>query len=514
VTAGPWLAETLNGLRAPDGAGADPGPALHGTLRPYQKMGVQWLHLLSGLGLGACLADDMGLGKTIQVLSLLLVQQVKRASVSEPAKLQPSLLIAPASLLDNWMAELERFAPSLKARIVHPSAMTADQLKQFTPEDIAGLDLVITSYGSLLRIPGLAQATWRSVILDEAQAIKNPNAKQTKAAKALNAQSRIALTGTPVENHLSDLWSIFDFINHGLLGTAQQFARYAKGLTEREPNPYGPLRTLVQPYILRRMKTDKSIIADLPDKTEVKAYCHLSRRQAALYAQAVQDLADSLAEADGLQRKGVVLATLMRLKQICNHPSQWLSDDTWTEEDSGKWARLREIAEVVAARQEKMLVFTQFREITAPLATFLGGIFGRPGLVLHGGTPVKRRKDLVQAFQVDEAVPFFILSLKAGGAGLTLIAASHVVHFDRWWNPAVENQATDRAFRIGQKRNVLVHKFICRGTVEEKIDALIESKTGLSEALLAGPGEVNLTEMSDDALLQLVALDLNAAMQD
>ncbi len=514
VTAGPWLAETLNGLRAPDGAGADPGPALHGTLRPYQKMGVQWLHLLSGLGLGACLADDMGLGKTIQVLSLLLVQQVKRASVSEPAKLQPSLLIAPASLLDNWMAELERFAPSLKARIVHPSAMTADQLKQFTPEDIAGLDLVITSYGSLLRIPGLAQATWRSVILDEAQAIKNPNAKQTKAAKALNAQSRIALTGTPVENHLSDLWSIFDFINHGLLGTAQQFARYAKGLTEREPNPYGPLRTLVQPYILRRMKTDKSIIADLPDKTEVKAYCHLSRRQAALYAQAVQDLADSLAEADGLQRKGVVLATLMRLKQICNHPSQWLSDDTWTEADSGKWARLREIAEVVAARQEKMLVFTQFREITAPLATFLGGIFGRPGLVLHGGTPVKRRKDLVQAFQVDEAVPFFILSLKAGGAGLTLTAASHVVHFDRWWNPAVENQATDRAFRIGQKRNVLVHKFICRGTVEEKIDGLIESKTGLSEALLAGPGEVTLTEMSDDALLQLVALDLNAAMQD
>jgi len=392
--------------------------------------------------------------------------------------------------------------------------MTADQLKQFTPEDTAGLDLVITSYGSLLRIPGLSQATWRSVILDEAQAIKNPNAKQTKAAKALNAQSRIALTGTPVENHLGDLWSIFDFINPGLLGTARQFARYAKGLTEREQNPYGPLRTLVQPYILRRMKTDKSIIADLPDKTEVKAYCHLSRRQAALYAQAVQDLADSLAEADGMQRKGVVLATLMRLKQICNHPSQWLSDDTWTEADSGKWARLREIAEVVAARQEKMLVFTQFREITAPLATFLGGIFGRPGLVLHGGTPVKRRKELVRAFQVDEAVPFFILSLKAGGAGLTLTAASHVVHFDRWWNPAVENQATDRAFRIGQKRNVLVHKFVCRGTVEERIDALIASKTGLSEALLAGPGEVNLTEMSDDALLRMVALDLNAAMQD
>jgi len=510
VTAGPWLAETLKALRTPDGAGADPGPALNGTLRPYQKAGVQWLQLLSGLGLGACLADDMGLGKTIQVLALLLVQRAKRTG----AAVQPSLLVAPASLLANWTAEIERFAPDLKARVVHPSAMAAEEVRQFTPDHACGLDLVITSYGSLLRIPGLSQATWRFAILDEAQAIKNPQAKQTKAAKALRVQSRIALTGTPVENHLGDLWSIFDFINPGLLGTARQFSRYAKGLTERELNPYGPLRELVRPYILRRMKTDKSIIADLPDKTEVKAHCNLSRRQAALYAQAVEDLAESLDDADGIQRKGVVLATLMRLKQICNHPSQWLGDQAWAEEDSGKWARLREIAEVVAARQEKMLVFTQFREITAPLATFLGGIFGRPGLVLHGQTAVKRRKALVQAFQTDEAVPFFVLSLKAGGAGLTLTAASHVVHFDRWWNPAVENQATDRAFRIGQKRNVLVQKFVCRGTVEEKIDALIESKRGLSEGLLAGSGEINLTEMSNDALLQLVALDIHAAMKD
>jgi len=514
VTAGPWLAETLKVLRAPHGAGVDPGPALHGTLRPYQKDGVQWLHLLSGLGLGACLADDMGLGKTIQVLSLLLVHQATRRSGLGHGVGHPSLLVAPASLLDNWMAELGRFAPSLQARVVHPSAMPAEQIKHFATDQIAGLDLVITSYGSLLRIPGLSQAKWRFAILDEAQAIKNPNAKQTKAVKALDAQSRIALTGTPVENHLGDLWSIFDFINPGLLGTARQFARYAKSLTEQEQNPYGPLRTLVQPYILRRMKTDRSVIADLPDKTEVKAYCSLSRRQAALYAQAVQDLADRLADADGIERKGVVLATLMRLKQICNHPSQWLGDQTWAEADSGKWARLREIAEVVAARQEKMLVFSQFREVTAPLASFLGGVFGRPGVVVHGETPVRRRKALVEAFQTDEAVPFFILSLKAGGAGLTLTAASHVVHFDRWWNPAVENQATDRAFRIGQKKNVLVHKFVCRGTVEEKIDALIESKKGLSEALLAGSGEVNLTEMSDDALLRLVALDLNAAMKD
>ena len=513
VTAGPWLAETLQALRAPDGAGIEPGAALRGTLRPYQKAGVQWLQLLSGLGLGACLADDMGLGKTVQVLALLLMQRVPRGGQASP-KPQPSLLVAPASLLDNWMGELERFAPTLQARIVHPSAMTAAQLSSFGPDDAAGLDLAITSYGSLLRVPGLSQVAWRFAVLDEAQAIKNPNAKQTKAVKALQARSRIALTGTPVENHLGDLWSIFDVINPGLLGTARQFARYAKGLAEGQQNPYGPLRTLVQPYILRRMKTDKSVIADLPDKTEVKAYCRLARRQAALYAQAVQDLADRLADADRMERRGVVLATLMRLKQICNHPSQWLGDQAWAEADSGKWARLREIAEVVAARQEKMLVFTQFREMTAPLATLLGGIFGRPGLVLHGETPVRRRGSLVQAFQGDEAAPFFILSLKAGGAGLTLTAASHVVHFDRWWNPAVENQATDRAFRIGQKRNVLVHKFVCRGTVEERIDALIESKTGLSDALLSGPNEVNLTEMDDAGLLRLVALDLHAAMQD
>jgi SNF2 family DNA or RNA helicase len=450
----------------------------------------------------------MGLGKTIQVLSLLLVQGQKST------ERQPSLLVAPASLLANWAGEIERFAPGLAAMIVHPSAMTADQLRQVTPDKLAGNDLAITSYGTLLRVPALTDTNWRFVVLDEAQAIKNPNAKQTRAAKALKAKARIALTGTPVENHLGDLWSIFDFINPGLLGTARQFTSYSKGLAERTHNPYGPLRELVRPYILRRMKTDKSVIADLPDKTEVTAYCSLSRKQAALYAQTVSDLAEALEASNGIQRKGIVLATMMRLKQICNHPSHWLNDNVWSEEDSGKWARLREIATVVAARQEKILIFTQFREMTAPLATFLGGVFGRPGLVLHGSTAVKSRKALVQAFQEDETIPFFILSLKAGGSGLTLTAASHVVHFDRWWNPAVENQATDRTFRIGQKKNVLVHKFVCRGTVEEKIDALIESKKSLSDDVLTGSDEINLTEMKDDDLLRLVALDLNAAMKD
>jgi superfamily II DNA or RNA helicase len=510
VTAGPWLSETLKALRSPDGVGVDPGRALRGTLRPYQKAGVQWLHLLSGLGLGACLADDMGLGKTIQVLSLLLVQRQQ----SPGTKLPPCLLVAPASLLANWAAEIDRFAPSLNARILHPSAMTAEEAKQFLPADAEALDLAITSYGTLLRMPVLADISWRLVILDEAQAIKNPNAKQTRVAKSLQARGRIALTGTPVENSLGDLWSIFDFINPGLLGGAKPFARYAKALADRPENPYGPLRELVRPYILRRMKTDRSVIADLPDKTEIKAHCHLSRKQAALYARAVADLERRLQEADGIQRRGLVLAMLMRLKQICNHPSQWLNDGDWTEADSGKLGRLREVVEVVASRQEKMLVFTQFREPAVPLTSFLSSIFGRPGLLLHGEIPVKQRRDLVQRFQEDETVPFFVLSLKAGGSGLTLTAASHVVHFDRWWNPAVENQATDRAFRIGQKKNVLVHKFVCRGTVEEKIDAMIESKQGLSDALLSSGGEINLTEMTDAALLDLVALDLSAAMRE
>ena len=508
VVAGPWLAEILQGLRSPQGlAQIDPGDGLKGVLRPYQQVGVRWLYLLTRLGLGACLADDMGLGKTIQVLSLLLV--LKRQDTGA----QPSLLVAPASLLSNWASEIERFAPGLKALIAHPSALPAAELKTIEPARLRNIDLVITSYGSLLRVPWMADVGWRVAVLDEAQAIKNPDAKQTRAVKQLKAGARLALTGTPVENRLGDLWSIFDFVNPGLLGTAKEFTGFAKRLAER-PHGYGPLRELVRPYILRRLKTDKTVISDLPDKTEIKAFCPLSRRQAALYQQAVKELKEQLANADGIQRKGLVLAFLMRFKQICNHPSQWLGDGSWGEDDSGKWARLREIAEVVAARQEKMLVFTQFREVTAPLAAFLGSVFERPGLVLHGETEVKKRKDLVQRFQEDEAVRFFVLSLKAGGAGLNLTAASHVVHFDRWWNPAVENQATDRAFRIGQTKNVLVHKFICRGTVEEKIDQLIDSKRHLSQELLEGGAGVLLTELKDDELLKLVALDINRALKE
>ena len=506
VVAGPWLADTLKGLRGPEGlAQVEPGAALKGTLRPYQQAGVRWLYLLYRLGLGACLADDMGLGKTIQILSLLLV--LKQREQSAP---RASLLVAPASLLANWASEIERFAPGLNALIAHPSAMPADELRELDGARLANVDLVITSYGTLLRAPWMENFAWRLAVLDEAQAIKNPAAKQTRITKKLNARSRIALTGTPVENRLSDLWSIFDFTHPGLLGSGKAFTTFAKGLTTSEH--YRPLRNLVRPYILRRLKTDKSVIADLPDKTELKAYCHLSPAQAALYQRAVKELAAQLQEeVEGIKRKGVVLKFLMRFKQICNHPSQWLGDAAWAEADSGKFARLREITEVIAAKQEKLLVFTQFREATGPLAAFLGGVFGREGLVLHGGTPVAKRRDLVRRFQEDDLAPFFVLSLKAGGAGLNLTAASHVVHFDRWWNPAVENQATDRAFRIGQKKNVLVHKFVCQGTVEDKIDQLIESKQQLVQNVLEGGAELQLTKMSDKELLNLVALDIHTA---
>jgi non-specific serine/threonine protein kinase len=507
LVAGPWLAETLQGLRQPEGlAQVSPGPELKATLRPYQQTGVRWLYLLTRLGLGACLADDMGLGKTIQVLALLLV--LKR----EHQECSPSLLVAPASLLANWAAEAERFAPGLRLLIAHPSALPAAELQALDAERLSGFDLVVTTYGTLPRLPSLEGMPWRVAVLDEAQAIKNPGAKQTRQVKRLNAQSRIALTGTPVENGLSDLWSIFDFTHPGLLGTEKVFASFSKRLAKAEH--FGPLRALVRPYILRRLKTDKRVITDLPDKTELKAWCHLSPAQAALYQRAVKELAAALEDAEGIGRKGVVLSFLMRFKQICNHPSQWLGDGAWRAEDSGKFARLRELAEVIAAKQEKVLVFTQFRETTEPLAAFLGAIFGREGLVLHGGTPVAKRRKLVKRFQEDELTPFFVLSLKAGGAGLNLTAASHVIHFDRWWNPAVENQATDRAFRIGQQRNVLVHKFVCRGTIEDRIDRLIESKQQLVKEVLEGGAELLLTEMSDSELLDLVQLDIHSALEN
>jgi len=504
IAAGPWLREVLRGLRGPEGlATIAPGPRLQATLRPYQEVGLRWMHLLTSLGLGACLADDMGLGKTIQVLALVAAAARDRRA--------GTLVVAPASLLANWAAEIARFVPTLRMLVAHPSVTKREDLQAIDARALDDLDLVITSYGSLQKLASLREHRWTLLVIDEAQAIKNPAVKQTRAIKAIHASGRIALTGTPVENRLTDLWSIFDILNPGLLGPHAAFAKWTKRLAAPPRADFSPLRDLVRPYILRRMKTDRDVIRDLPAKTEVQAFCALSARQAALYQQSVTELSRRLRATEAIERKGIVLSFLMRFKQILNHPSQWLGDDRWDEKDSGKFRRLREIAETIAARQEKVLVFTQFREMTMPLSAFLERVFGRAGVVLHGGTAVARRKDLVARFQEDEEVPFFVLSLKAGGTGLNLTAASHVVHFDRWWNPAVEDQATDRAFRIGQTRPVLVHKFLCRGTVEEKIEALLESKQQLARDLLESGGDIALTELDDDALIELVSLDLKKA---
>ncbi len=506
VIAGKWLSSRLDALRSPElRSDIEANAGLSAELRPYQKVGVQWLSTLRSLELGGCLADDMGLGKTIQVLGLLSLSQRNKEQGTD-------LLVVPASLVDNWRLEIERFAPGLKVLIAHPSRISSLELRKLPKKQVDAYDAVITTYGTAMRTEWIKQHSWRHVILDEAQAIKNPGAKQTKAVKALKARWRLALTGTPVENRIGDLWSLFDFLNPGLLGSAKAFNALCKSMASSQQG-YAPLRRLVQPYILRRLKTDKSVVSDLPDKTEVNAYCLLTRRQAALYQQSVDEMRRAIEELDGIERRGMVLAFLMRFKQICNHPSQWLGDGEYEAADSGKLARLRELCDSIAARQDKVLVFTQFREMTLPLAGFLTEIFGQSGLVLHGGTPVRKRQGLVKRFQQDDRVPFMVLSLKAGGTGLNLTAASHVIHFDRWWNPAVENQATDRAFRIGQRKNVLVHKFVCRGTVEERIDEMIASKQELSDEVLSGGGDSALTEMSNEELLSMVSLDLSSALE-
>lgn len=512
VEAGSALCALLEQVRRPE-TGVVPA-TLQARLRPYQETGLSWLSLLCGMGLGACLADDMGLGKTIQVLALLLMD--KERSPSAP----PSLLVVPASLLGNWRAEAERFAPSLRLHFYHPAESGKERLAQWDqhPEVLREADLVVTSYAMLARngerFSGLP---WRLLIADEAQNIKNPGTRQTRALKKIPADVRIALTGTPIENRLSDLWSLFDFINPGLLGSAKTFKAAVAALEKRREDQYGPLRRLVGPYILRRLKTDKRVIDDLPDKVESVTYCHLTPGQGKLYARLVEHLRQSLEEfsadeADQAKRRGLVLQTLMRLKQVCNHPAQLTGEPDWDPAKSGKFERVAELCREMAERQERVLIFTQFQEIIDPLFRHLEKIFGRSGLVLHGGTGVKQRKGLVDAFQREDGPPFFLLSLKAGGTGLNLTAAGQVIHFDRWWNPAVEDQATDRAFRIGQKKNVLVHKCVTRGTLEERIDALLREKRKLAGEILGKDDEVNITTLDDAALLDLVSLDINRAV--
>ena len=512
VEPGGELREALAGLRAPGGLEGPVPPGFHGELRGYQLVGLNWIWLCAQLGLGSCLADDMGLGKTIQVLAGLL----RRKAETGNASAAPSLLVVPASLIGNWKSEAARFAPGLNVQVAHPSETPRQALEEWAADPKAclrGIDLVITTYSMVSRLDWLAEVDWGWVILDEAQAIKNPSAKQTKGVKKLSGAARVALTGTPVENRLGDLWSIFDFLNPGLLGAAKRFRSFARALESRKHARYAPLRKLIAPYILRRLKTDPGIAPDLPEKTEMRVFCGLAKPQAVLYKQCVSALARAFKEpdSDGMKRRGLVLSYLMRFKQICNHPSQLTGDGAYDPAASAKFDRLGALCGEIASRGEKALVFTQFREITDPLAEFLATVFGRDGLVLHGGTVVKKRQSLVADFQREDGPPFLVLSIKAGGTGLNLTAASHVVHFDRWWNPAVENQATDRAFRIGQQRNVLVHKFVTRGTVEEKIDAMIAEKQAMADSLLEGGAEKALTELSDDEILKMVSLDIERA---
>lgn len=511
IVAGKHLDRLLEELRTPKPVEGIPG--LEAELRPYQREGVGWLRFLSGLGLGACLADDMGLGKTLQIIALFCLLRDGDGALAAPC-----LVVVPASLVGNWMRELRRFAPHLRVQAAHPAFTSAESLNALREDPapvLRGCDVMVTTYGFLQRTGAFQQTAWDLVVLDEAQAIKNPATQQAQAVKMLSARARVALTGTPVENRLGDLWSLFDFLNPGLLGRASEFAG-AAGRLNAGPEGYAPLRRLLAPYLLRRLKTDRRIIADLPAKTEVDELCLLSKKQALLYARLVAQLKADLAnpELSPAVRSGLVLGYLLRFKQVCNHPSHWSGDGRFEAGDSGKFLRLGEIAGELAERQEKCLVFTQFSEMTEPIAAFLAQIFGRPGLVLHGGTPVHERAKLVEGFQRQDGPPFFVLSVKAGGTGLTLTEASHVIHFDRWWNPAVENQATDRAYRIGQTRNVLVHKFVCMGTIEERVDALLSKKSEMAESLLqGGEGAPSLlVDMSNDELLEFVRLDIRSAL--
>lgn len=495
VTNGAWLGGLLARLREPETIPVPELPeSFHAVLRPYQQSGFSWLSYMDSLGFGACLADDMGLGKTVQILGYLECVRSKNPDARV-------LLVVPASLLGNWEREIERFAPLMDILLLHGKP-SADLENLWLDTSVF---LTVTTYGMAARIRSLQEIVWDCVILDEAQAIKNPLTKQTREIKKLTARMRVAMTGTPVENDLTNLWSLFDFLNKGLLGTSQEFKTFCKGLDE-QPEGYARLRAMVAPFLLRRLKTDKRIIADLPEKLETVEHVSLSKKQAVLYRKAVADMERRLEDAEGIGRKGLVLSTILKLKQICNHPDQYLGQQGFEEKESGKLAMLRELCETIRDKRERVLVFTQFRELTGPLSDFLTDIFRVPGRVLHGGTPVSKRGEIVDAFQGEGYVPFIVLSLKAGGTGLNLTKASHVIHFDRWWNPAVENQATDRAYRIGQTQNVMVHKLVCDGTIEERIDAMIEDKKALAENVLGAGGEKWLTELSNAELLSVLRL--------
>jgi SNF2 family DNA or RNA helicase len=508
VSADGWVADLLG--RLDDARQIEPlaAPAgFRGELRPYQERGAGWLRFLTECGLGACLADDMGLGKTVQYIAFLLQRR------SQPPPRRPALLVCPTSVVGNWRHELKRFAPSLRVMVHHGTG-------RLGRADLAAAalqhDLVVTSYALVHRdLDALCAVTWDGVVLDEAQNVKNPSTLQARAVRLLSAGYRFALTGTPIENRLTELWSIVDFLNPGYLGTPGAFRQRFVTPIERwqDVERAEQLKELVQPLLLRRLKTDPAIIQDLPEKLEGNVYCTLTAEQASLYQAVVSDMLAQVEATEGIQRRGLVLATLTRLKQVCNHPAHFLSDNSPLPGRSGKLDRLGEMLDEVLAAGDCALVFTQFAEFGSRLREELQSQFGREVLFLHGGVPALQRDEMVRRFQQDpDGPPIFVLSLRAGGVGLNLTRASHVFHFDRWWNPAVENQATDRAFRIGQQRNVQVHKFVCAGTLEEKIDALIESKRALAEQVV-GAGEAWLTELSTGELRELLTLRGEAVVE-
>jgi len=507
VTATGWIGDLLNQLQGRAAYEEQPAPrGLLATLRPYQLRGYSWLSFLRTWGLGACLADDMGLGKTVQVLTLIQKEW-------ESGTRRPVLVICPTSVVSNWQKEAARFTPNLPVMVHHGIGRRKGDTFQ---REAGSQALVISSYSLLHRdIEVMKDFEWSGVVLDEAQFIKNAETKQSKAARSLNAGYRLALTGTPVENNVGELWSIMEFLNPGLLGSQSEFKRkfYLPIQTGSDTNAIKQLKRLTEPFILRRLKTDKTIISDLPEKMEMKVFCTLTKEQASLYAAVVNEVIHELEESEGIQRRGIVLATLSKLKQVCNHPAQFLGDNSSIPNRSGKLARLTEMLEEVLESQERALIFTQFREMGEIIRKHLQESFGREVLFLHGGVTKKNRDQMVERFQSDDGAPsIFILSLKAGGTGLNLTRANHVFHFDRWWNPAVENQATDRAFRIGQVKNVQVHKYLCAGTLEEKIDEMIERKKGIASAVV-GAGEQWLTELSTKELKELFALSREAVAE-
>jgi len=509
VEADGWLGELLSADRRPEPVPTPEG--FRGTLRPYQERGLAWLAFLDGVGMGACLADDMGLGKTIQLLALLLAE--RRAGPGKRRRRPgPTLLVCPMSVVGNWQRETERFAPGLSVHVHHG---TARHRGRALDRPARKADLVITTYNLVARDhETLAGTRWARIVLDEAQNIKNPAARQTRVVRALSAARRIAMTGTPVENRLSELWSIMEFLNPGLLGSAGAFReRFAVPIERfRDEDASRLLKSITGPFLLRRLKTDRSIIADLPEKVEIKVFCNLTREQATLYQSVVDDMLERIERTEGIERRGLVLATMMRLKQVCNHPTQLLRDGSRLEGRSGKVARIEEILEEVLAEGDRALCFTQFAEMGHLLHRHLLERLGLDVPFLHGGVPKRSRDEMVAAFQSERGSPVMLLSLKAGGVGLNLTAANHVIHFDRWWNPAVEDQATDRVFRIGQQRNVQVRKFVCVGTLEERIDRMIDDKRDLAERIV-GAGEAWLTELSTAALRELVALSADAVAE-